>query len=692
MFYLFRIKLIRQEQTYLMKKQRTLASETRAEIDLLWDLVILILAREKQMHGSTMIQGKEGGINSLKKQMGPFKLIRMQNVDEICNEYAKQYQFLKKKRPSVALQKSLENNSKPPVTPMDARNNNANLVKNDNAAKKPMNNSSVTKPNNIPAAAKDNKAKPTMNGATPQNKKLPPKPDSDSETSDSDGEEPEEVESPEPEKEENPELSDKEIADLCANTEKMLEEAKLRRQKKAEERKKLLEEQSKLEKELEYKARRLKEAFIVDDEDDGTVELDDNDPIAPHSKLTSSLMFGTNSKPSVSTKAEVPSSSVNGNDSSSPSKTQRSYTRADPTPEYQRRIMESIMENELAMVQNEMGESKNSNLSTTNTDIATQNKVEKPVVNAFDKTKDKLSEKKIDVKTAPKENGVTTKNDPPKNNITNDSASILSLIQMVDNKIDKLKDESNKEDTKKIVANRAKDSINEDYQRRIMESIMENELAMAQNEIPKLETNPSSKKDNLANLSVNNKSNEVKSDETNGQKESIKVAPSIPNISLGKSPKPSPRDKSMKKSSSEDVTSNDAKVKGEDVPDASNESSYSQIMKYLKTQEEAEQKRNQNRIEENGENKDNLVTSIPTKPSRKSSGDSSSKNRINDTVIKNDIKDFNQDQKENKTSNDKVVENEGVPDKFGFRSVGTQTLRVRENKSCSCCCTCKNTS
>ena len=112
-------------------------------------------------------------------------------------------------------------------------------------------------------------------------------------------------------------------------------------------------------------------------------------------------------------------------------------------------------------------------------------------------------------------------------------------------------------------------------------------------------------------------------------------------------------------------------------------------MKYLKTQEEAEQKRNQNRIEENGENKDSLVSSTPTKPSRKNSGDPSSKNKVNDTDIKND---FNQEQKDNKISNDKLMENEGVPDKFGFRSVGTQTLRVRENKSCSCCCTCKNTS
>ena len=70
-----------------MKKQRTLATDVRSEIDLLWDLVKLILAREKEQHGGTMTQGRDGGSNCLKKQMGPFKLIRMQNVDDIVAEF-----------------------------------------------------------------------------------------------------------------------------------------------------------------------------------------------------------------------------------------------------------------------------------------------------------------------------------------------------------------------------------------------------------------------------------------------------------------------------------------------------------------------------------------------------------------------------------------------------------------------------
>ena len=89
---------------------------------------------------------------------------------------------------------------------------------------------------------------------------------------------------------------------------------------------------------------------------------------------------------------------------------------------------------------------------------------------------------------------------------------------------------------------------------------------------------------NTNNLSVNtddNKDTKVDkiSEKRDEKKDALSSKPTIPN----KSPKPSPRDKSMKKSSSDDIASKDAKSKGGDVPVASNESSYSQIMKYLKT-------------------------------------------------------------------------------------------------------------
>ena len=152
-----------------MKKQRVLAAEARSEIDLIWDLVTLILAREKEQHGSTMVQGKDGGSNCLKKQMGPFKLIRMQNVDEIINEYTKQYQFVKKKRPNVVpLQKPPQPPAKLPNTHLDARNNKLNTAKANNLAKAPIKNALNNK-KETPTST--NQSKPMQNGNVTANKK-----------------------------------------------------------------------------------------------------------------------------------------------------------------------------------------------------------------------------------------------------------------------------------------------------------------------------------------------------------------------------------------------------------------------------------------------------------------------------------------------------------------------------------------
>merc|ERR1712018_673841 len=76
----------------------------------------------------------------------------------------------------------------------------------------------------------------------------------------------------------------------------------------------------------------------------------------------------------------------------------------------------------------------------------------------------------------------------------------------------------------------------------------------------------------MGNLSLNaSKSYDIKKDmsseKTGGAKD---IFPSK-DIGHDKSPKPSPREKSMKKSSSDDIASKDAKTKGDDVPDARNE-------------------------------------------------------------------------------------------------------------------------
>ena len=50
---LARIKLARAEQTYIMKKQRVLACEAKKEQDEIWELIKIMLVREKEQQGHT---------------------------------------------------------------------------------------------------------------------------------------------------------------------------------------------------------------------------------------------------------------------------------------------------------------------------------------------------------------------------------------------------------------------------------------------------------------------------------------------------------------------------------------------------------------------------------------------------------------------------------------------------------------
>ncbi len=40
----------------MMKKQRSLAIEAKKEQDLIWEIMQLILAREKEQHGNSVLQ------------------------------------------------------------------------------------------------------------------------------------------------------------------------------------------------------------------------------------------------------------------------------------------------------------------------------------------------------------------------------------------------------------------------------------------------------------------------------------------------------------------------------------------------------------------------------------------------------------------------------------------------------------
>ncbi len=94
-----RVKLARAEQTFNMKKQRVLAAEAKRELDLVWEVIKLVLVREKEMHGTSMSQGRDGGSECIRKQLSVAKLIRPQSIDELIQEYVKLYNVIKKKRP-----------------------------------------------------------------------------------------------------------------------------------------------------------------------------------------------------------------------------------------------------------------------------------------------------------------------------------------------------------------------------------------------------------------------------------------------------------------------------------------------------------------------------------------------------------------------------------------------------------------
>ena len=60
---LARIKLARAEQTYIMKKQRVLAAEAKKEQDEIWELIKLMLVREKEQQGHSKANCKYNNVN-----------------------------------------------------------------------------------------------------------------------------------------------------------------------------------------------------------------------------------------------------------------------------------------------------------------------------------------------------------------------------------------------------------------------------------------------------------------------------------------------------------------------------------------------------------------------------------------------------------------------------------------------------
>ena len=185
---------------------------------------------------------------------------------------------------------------------------------------------------------------------------------------------------------------------------------------------------------------------------------------------------------------------------------------------------------------------------------------------------------------------------------------------------------------------------------------MENELAMQQNNTETTEINSKTVNDILdTNSSPNN-------DKTTNLDSTI-----TKNL-----------DKSLGLASSASTNKPETKAK-ENVPEANGEGSYEKIMKYLKTQEDAEKKRSDVRPDDVTIEKNNTQMSSKT---------------IDPILNNNIISDLSRPAKQknidgairSETLDAVSKDSEVIPDKPGFKSVGIQTEDIN---TCKCCCTCK---
>ena len=85
------VKISKQIQNYKMKNDKVNEKKMEAEADLLWDIVRLLLEKERALHGTSPAAGKEAGIASLKQQMESHKQIKSPLPEEVIDEFSKLY-------------------------------------------------------------------------------------------------------------------------------------------------------------------------------------------------------------------------------------------------------------------------------------------------------------------------------------------------------------------------------------------------------------------------------------------------------------------------------------------------------------------------------------------------------------------------------------------------------------------------
>ena len=127
-----------------------------------------------------------------------------------------------------------------------------------------------------------------------------------------------------------------------------------------------------------------------------------------------------------------------------------------------------------------------------------------------------------------------------------------------------------------------------------------------------------------------------------------------------------------------------------EVPETSEESSYEKIMKYLKTQEDMEKKRNDVHADENTKKNEEVITSSLgsnfDRTGRKNINPSNTNlNSMNTSDEARNIPILEGKINRRVSGNNFIIDDENVPDKLGYKTVGTQTSNFN---ICMCCCTC----
>merc|ERR1712106_407091 len=98
---LAKVKISRQETNFNMKNDKAGERKMKAEGEFIWEIVELLLGKERDLHGSSPASGKESGCECIQKQMECNRQIKTPLPEDVIEEYSNLYRIVikTKKKP-----------------------------------------------------------------------------------------------------------------------------------------------------------------------------------------------------------------------------------------------------------------------------------------------------------------------------------------------------------------------------------------------------------------------------------------------------------------------------------------------------------------------------------------------------------------------------------------------------------------